>query len=78
MPFGLTSFYVANGSYSNNTITTTFIQTATYNSRVQNLSLFQFYVTFFKGNSVWRSEIDQTPVPNIHINFQLITSFTPI
>ena len=49
VPLGFTSFYTTNGSYSNNTITATFTQTVTYNSPFQNLSPFQFYITFFKG-----------------------------
>ena len=64
VPLGFTSFYVAKVSYSNNPITTTFIQTVSYNSLFQTHTHFQFYITFFKGKLLWHSEIDQTPVPN--------------
>jgi len=78
VPFGFTSFYVVKGSYSNNSITTTFIQTVTYNTRFQTLSPVHFYITFFKGNLVRLSEIDQTPAPNAHVNFHVNTSFNPV
>jgi len=70
-------FLFSKTNYSKNSIITTFIQTVTYNSRFQIVSSFQFCVIFSKGNLVWHTESDHSPVQAAHINCLFNYMFYP-
>ena len=71
--FGNRVFLSGKSSYSNDTITTTFIQTVTYNSPFQTVSSFQFCITFFKKN--FGMALRKWPSTRSNCSYNFIISF---